>query len=157
MQIHNTSSQVAYKDNSIVELTLSVVKVEEHDYSIKLENYCPTLSLAPTAAALYVITSATRGWNQQDHFFLLFHSTQRHNVRTVTQYYNITEIESNSTKLTKIHKTRPTHQSLPTPQDILVSCFLGETQLMIVLCRHQVSVQNKYGKEVYHFEVVKPM
>ena len=31
------SSQVTYKNNSIVELTLSVVKVEEHDYSIKFE------------------------------------------------------------------------------------------------------------------------
>ena len=40
MQVLNISSKVAYKE-TLTKVTLSVVKVEEHDFSIKLEYHCP--------------------------------------------------------------------------------------------------------------------
>ena len=81
---------------------MTVVRVEEHDFSLKLE----TFKLAED----------------------LFVSSFGHSKAT----------EGKSSNLTP----------QPVTQDIC---------LTIVFSRHSVSVQNKYGTEVYHIQVLKPM
>ena len=68
---------------------------------------------------------------------------------TKDKNYSITEKESNPTKLAEIKRN-----SLKISER--TQKCLGGTQFMTLLFRHEVSVENEHGKEVYRFEVVEP-
>ena len=70
--------QVVYTDTSTVKLTLSVVKVEEFDYSIKLDH-----NIISTTSSLNHHMRHQRPTSERPHFASFFLVSAQHKVQSV--------------------------------------------------------------------------